>query len=577
MRLLLLILGLAVTVSGYSQPVSVDLDSEDTENSQIETPAPGNEALRVSSWEIKGRWLGPLNVPLALGDLWTPEKQTNVLETIAAALRPKSSGLTLLNQAGEFYVLYVDVLEKRNEAEQTVDLVFRPFFVHMSFAKVGNSVLPVPRSPFATDLKNVPAPLLALNPAFGLSYDRQFGAAVHASFASDLLALPDTLRQRLPDRPAPDHLYARFDGAKSFEQFYRTDISLDYLRRNATGWIRELMVAPYFRGNEEPLGEGVNVENSGGITAGMQLRLAAHVRMGLATGYQHAQSDLDLAGSELESRNDIQPNQATFESLLPKPIRGFLRASIWEENSWNNPGTDTRLIGRLGYAREFSLSPNQTIGVELISGAGKIWGDALTHRQFFGGNEPGQFLYDRMFAPSLRKTPTGPMIRSFGESEARQPGSDLTGGDGFWHANLNLTIPIPFFSFPLIPQEDDVRNKLKSGIRSGRNLLVAKLKQEGLSSEEARAEADRTFAEIGPATEFIINDANLYSIKPLLMFDAAGMDVPGDNPTWLAAGAGLQITVVTAKLEAGYMRTFSGPTFGDRGNVFVRLVFQNLF
>ena len=61
------------------------------------------------------------------------------------------------------------------------------------------------------------------------------------------------------------------------------------------------------------------------------------------------------------------------------------------------------------------------------------------------------------------------------------------------------------------------------------------------------------------------------------MFDAAGMDVPGDNPTWLAAGAGLQITVVTAKLEAGYMRTFSGPTFGDRGNVFVRLVFQNLF
>jgi hypothetical protein len=25
------------------------------------------------------------------------------------------------------------------------------------------------------------------------------------------------------------------------------------------------------------------------------------------------------------------------------------------------------------------------------------------------------------------------------------------------------------------------------------------------------------------------------------------------------------------------MRTLSGPTFGSRGNVFVRLVFQNLF
>jgi hypothetical protein len=34
---------------------------------------------------------------------------------------------------------------------------------------------------------------------------------------------------------------------------------------------------------------------------------------------------------------------------------------------------------------------------------------------------------------------------------------------------------------------------------------------------------------------------------------------------------------VTAKFEAGYMRTLSGPTFGQKGNAFVRLVFQNLF
>jgi len=37
------------------------------------------------------------------------------------------------------------------------------------------------------------------------------------------------------------------------------------------------------------------------------------------------------------------------------------------------------------------------------------------------------------------------------------------------------------------------------------------------------------------------------------------------------------VTVVTAKLEAGYMWTLSGPTFGSRGNAFARLVFQNLF
>ena len=61
------------------------------------------------------------------------------------------------------------------------------------------------------------------------------------------------------------------------------------------------------------------------------------------------------------------------------------------------------------------------------------------------------------------------------------------------------------------------------------------------------------------------------------MFDAAGMSGRGTDETWLAAGAGFQLTVVTAKLEAGYLRTLSGPTYGEKGNAFVRLVFQNLF
>ena len=63
------------------------------------------------------------------------------------------------------------------------------------------------------------------------------------------------------------------------------------------------------------------------------------------------------------------------------------------------------------------------------------------------------------------------------------------------------------------------------------------------------------------------------------MFDAAGITDRGisSGETWLAAGGGVEVTIVIAKLQVGYMRTISGPTFGSRGNVFVRLVFQNLF
>jgi len=157
-------------------------------------------------------------------------------------------------------------------------------------------------------------------------------------------------------------------------------------------------------------------------------------------------------------------------------------------------------------------------------------------------------------------------------------GGGARGGNGFWHVNLNLTIPIRRFSFPLIPADPDVRGMLRNGINvSGRNFLISSLKQQGLCREDAVAEADRTLNEIRPATEFIIDEANFYSVKPLLMFDVGGLSGAGQDATWTAAGGGVQLTIVTARFELGYMHTLSGPAFGDRGNLIVRLVFQNLF
>jgi hypothetical protein len=62
------------------------------------------------------------------------------------------------------------------------------------------------------------------------------------------------------------------------------------------------------------------------------------------------------------------------------------------------------------------------------------------------------------------------------------------------------------------------------------------------------------------------------------MADVAGIDTPGTGSRTLAGlGGGIQFTVVTARFEAGYMRTIN-PSAGDnRGNFFLRLTFQNLF
>src|SRR5690606_5527813 len=101
--------------------------------------------------------------------------------------------------------------------------------------------------------------------------------------------------------------------------------------------------------------------------------------------------------------------------------------------------------------------------------------------------------------------------------------------------------------------------------------------KDGLSPEEAKRRATAIFEGIRPAAHFVIDQANVFAVKPLLMFDVAELNFSPGRETWTAAGLGFQLTIVTAKFEAGYMRTLSGPTFGGRGNVFARLGFERLF
>ncbi|MDO8545638.1 MAG: hypothetical protein Q7S40_34780 [Opitutaceae bacterium] len=535
----------------------------------------------VAGFEIKGRWNGGVSLPLRPGDLWTPDKQSEVFAAIQQAFDSEQSHAYLLSQASVASVLYIHVDEQKDEAARTVKLTFRPLRVRLFLAKIGDNMLPIPRSPAPTRYEAVPAPLLVLNPVFGTTYDRAFGTALTAGVQADLLALPDTLSGRGPQHERPGHLDLRFTGSKSLDNFHRANAGLGYAYRRLGESLQELSLGADYNDAKEPLAGQEHVTKTGGINGGIALRLAPHTRLTFNAGYRDAKDRLKDDVFRWQTSTKIQSNRLLVESLLPRPLGGFVRAAVWEDNGSTDKGIGShqRLVGRAGYAREFALSPNQTIGLELIGGGGRLWGRAPASRRFFGGGSSSQFLYDGAADPGLLNLPAGPLIRSFGQGEAVGHGPAAAGGgDGFWHLNLNLTLPIRGLSFPLIPPEEEVRNRLRNGINvSGRSFLISALKKEGKSREEAVAEADRTLGEIRPATEFIIDQANLYSLKPLLMFDAGQLTGTAGAPTWLATGAGVQFTIVTAKFELGYMRTVSGPTTGKRGNLLFRLVFQNLF
>jgi hypothetical protein len=101
----------------------------------------------------------------------------------------------------------------------------------------------------------------------------------------------------------------------------------------------------------------------------------------------------------------------------------------------------------------------------------------------------------------------------------------------------------------------------------------------GFSEEKAEAEAERIIEkDIRPAINYLADRANVYSIKPALFFDIAQMHkrVIGDK-TWAAAGAGLQVNIVNARLDIGYIHTLFPKADASKGNLVLRFIVQDLF
>ena len=597
-RLLYLIL-LLLPRLGLGQdaaPVNLDFTPEKETNRQNhrEVAAAAKQRgvydLRVRYVKVEGRWFGHLPLPLAAGDMLTQDKLSTSLNALKEAITSSAKMSYGLRSKGEVAVLYIDVKYDTTPADGTVGVTFRPYYLDIAFVQVGNNVLPIPRSPWPTLYQNVPEPLLVLNPTIGLSYDRAFGSAISASFGGNLLPLFGG--SNTPG--AGSHLDVRGEGTKSLEEsFYRADGGLSFSLQRENSVLQTLAVSADFNGIKEPLGGDEHTRNAGVASLGLKLKVAPATRLSIDAGYRRASDSFVDAGSALvtNTNTDEQTARLLLDSVPPS-INGFLRAAFWEESGWQNSDSYQRFVGRVGYEKEIAIAPNQTIGIEIVASGGTASSNSPSYARFFGGNAPGQFLYDNPNSTNLRNMPSGPIIRSFGENEAglRAVNGRIIGGDTFWSVNLNVTFPIPAWSMPLIPNEvTDIpdRNGNPMSVKqlltnqidiTGPNLLAAVLQGQGLSAMEAARQARQILGEVTPAARFIINDANLYSIKPLLMVDAAGMSGQGgSSETWLAVGGGVQLTVVTAKFEAGYMRTLSGPTFGQEGNAFVRLVFQNLF
>lgn len=573
-----------------AQPVSLETGSERPAATRPQaTTATSPFGREVVALAFRPATLRPATLSLQVGQRLTSENLNAAMRELASHLTRHAELAAAASDGSAMSATYVDAqfeLDPVGSTQgDTVAVTLRPLHVFLPLDDPGARILPIARGLTAASAqRRGPPPLLPARLTF--ASDRTLGPTIGSSWQFNPASIVH------PHSPAR-FLRFRAGGMKSLDSsLYAGDAAVRGVRDWQTGFVRQLSAGIEAGAAREPRGESRydSVTSSG--TSGIALAFDANTRLLADARFASVRHRfIEPATTTPWSVTHELGGRAMFETIPPQWL-GFFRAAIWQDTLFaGTAGTSQRLAARAGYAREFAVSANQSVGVELIAGAGQTWGNLARPRRFFAGGAQGQFLYESAGSPMLATMPEGPLLRSLGRAQGslRRPDTAI-GGTRYWHLNLNVTLPIPPWSRPLIPNEATdltapdgtpltLKQLLRTQIaRTGPNLLQSTLEtKDGLSPEEARRQATQVFDQIRPAAHFVIDQANIFAVKPLLMIDAAGLAASPQHASWLAAGAGVQLTIVTAKFEVGYMRTLSGPTYGAQGNVFARLGFERLF
>jgi hypothetical protein len=560
------------------------------------------DGYAIRAIRAEGRWAPQLSLP---GGDYSPDKISDAIGLVRKALDADRNRDAEFEGIGAVSVLHIDsCVQVVDEAQcqagvgnpKCVDVAIRPHALRLFLARVGSNVLPIPRANRPTFFDEVPAPLLALNPTVGTAYDRTFGLSLGAGISANLLDLPKTLG-REPLTPGDTKLQLQASGRKSLtEPFYNAHTDLTFSQSRFGRAIQDIAVSGYYTANDVPLGESRYVNSAFGLggSVGFRTRVEPFRQITLGAAYRWSRNDLTSGAVPEVATENAGEGRVVADGYL---AGGFLRLAGWGDVAapTGNLESYQRVAGMVAYAKEFAIALNQTIGVEVVASGGHAWGTPPEYARFFGGNSAKSFLYDARDSPTLTSFPRGPLIRSFGEGQAgvNTGSGGIRGGTSFWGVSLNASIPIPPWSRPLIPNEvvdsladpdgtqHDVTLKdvLKRQVAQGERLLRSSLARQGLPPDDATTQARDTWKEIQPVADFIADQANLVSVKPLLMLDVAQIlgAASGDSRTRVAVGGGLQLTVVVARFEIGYLYAVQRAPGDERGNLFLRLTFQNLF
>ncbi len=608
LRALVTVLALGAGTAGAQGVVSIDSDSpaaapptrraaalaQEVDAALQRASKQGALTLRVRQTTVQARWVGARSAALAQlppCTLLTPQSISLAMHAVKDAITAPDAALRAMGGAAQFEVTWIDVDFVNQQPGQpglcdgapTVEVVLRPLHLRVSTEALGDNLLPLARSALGTAYDEVPAALRALNPSVSLKQDRRRGTTLGLALEAPLATLA-----------------AGLEAQADIQQ------SVNGPHRNAQGalqWRTRLAAAPLvearLRGSAgslvEPLGAAEHRAHHETLAAGLSLRFGHAAKAWVDVGWSASGDALRQGGLTLRDAASHQlSTRLLADALLPQSL-AYLRAGLWHEQS-RATLSSSRWAAQFGAAREIRLAPGRLLGVDGVFSLGRASGGSPAERRFQAGAPDTAFLYDSVTSAALLAQPAGPALRSVGTAQAQLgSGASARGARRYWGASLNLAWPVQRWYRPLIPDDStDLPNVdssqpnitlkallMKQVDVTGPNMMQAQLQREGRTPLQARTEALAALAEVRPAVRYLVEDAPLWAVRPMLMIDAAGLADETSRERWLALGLGAQVQVATARFEAGVMRTVKGPAgaagAAPRSALVLRLTFQNLF
>ncbi len=555
----------------------------------------GALTLRVRHTTVQARWVGSRSAALAQlppCTLLTPQSISVAMHAVKDAVTAPDAAWRAMGGAAQFEVTWIDVDFVNQQLGQpglcdgapTVEVVLRPLHLRVSTEALGDNLLPLARSAAGTAYDEVPAAVRALNPSVSLKHDRRRGSTLGLALDAPLATLAAGLEAQADVQQSSNGPYRNAQG------------TLQWRTRLAAAPLVEARLRASAGSLVEPLGAAEHRAQHETLAAGLSWRFGHVAKAWLDVGWSANSDALRQGGLALRDAASHQlSTRLLADALLPHSL-AYLRAGLWQEQS-RAALSSSRWAAQLGAAREFRLAPGRLVGVDGVFSLGRASGGSPAERRFQAGAPDTAFLYDGVTSAALSALPGGPALRSIGAAQAQlggggSGGTPARGARRYWGASLNLAWPVQRWYRPLIPDDmTDLPNVdssqpnislkqllMKQVDVTGPNMMQAQLQLEGRTPLQARNEALAALAEVRPAVRYLVEDAPLWALRPLLMVDAAGLADETSRERWLALGLGAQVQVATARFDAGVMRTVKGPAGSPpRSALVLRLTFQNLF